>query len=296
MNEALFLSKSKVYNGHYSITKRNAFHEFRQGLHYHDFYEVQFYLSEEEGGVIGDIMINGKKRELTQGCLVLINMFDQHQINITTRLPYTRYCISFDSSLLLFACSEQSNLFNIFSNCTEVKYSKPLAPTQISEFISIYNKYESLDLNNGRDIMEKSIILEVFAHIYDIFYEGQKINPTDSRSMETVTKLIGYIDEHIAEDLSLENLAEYVNFSTFHLSRMFKHYTGTTLNKYIITKRIDKAKLLLLSEASITNVSKEVGFNNYNHFYRTFKNATGLSPADYKEANEKNTGKECHHE
>lgn len=283
MGDALFLSQAEVYNGHYSITKRNASHEFTRALHYHDFYEVQFYLSEADTGVIGEITINGQKRTLMQGCLVLINMFDQHQINITSREPYTRYCISFDSSLLLFACSDKSNLFNIFSNCAEVKYSKPLSPEQIRTFVEIYNKHEEIKLKNGSDILEKAMILEIFAHIYDIFYDGQEISATDSRSMEVVTKLIGYIDEHIAEDLSLEKLAEYVSFSTFHLSRMFKRYTGTTLNKYIITKRIDKAKLLLKSNMTITNVSKEVGFNNYNHFYRTFKTATGLSPADYKE-------------
>mgnify|MGYP005767006897 FL=1 len=60
MNGARFLSKSDVYNGHYSITKRDASHEFTQELHYHDFYEVQFYLSEEADGIIGEITINGK--------------------------------------------------------------------------------------------------------------------------------------------------------------------------------------------------------------------------------------------
>lgn len=287
MDEALFLSQAEVYNGHYSITKRDASHEFNNELHYHDFYEVQFYLSEAENGVIGEITINGQKRTLMQGCLVLINMFDQHQITITTDKPYVRYCISFDSSLLLFACSDTTNLFNIFSNCAEVKYSRPLTPAQIRTFINIYNRHEDLELKNGRDILEKAMILEMFAHIYDMFYDGQEISPTDSRSMEVVTKLIGYIDTHIAEDLSLENLAEYVSFSTFHLSRMFKRYTGTTLNKYIITKRIDKAKLLLRGPMSITYVSKEVGFNNYNHFYRTFKNVTGVSPADFKESEAK---------
>lgn len=287
MGKALFLSQAEVYNGHYSITKRDASHEFNNELHYHDFYEVQFYLSEAENGVIGEITINGQKRTLMQGCLVLINMFDQHQITITTDKPYVRYCISFDSSLLLFACSDTTNLFNIFSNCAEVKYSRPLTPAQIRTFINIYNRHEDLELKNGRDILEKAMILEMFAHIYDMFYDGQEISPTDSRSMEVVTKLIGYIDTHIAEDLSLENLAEYVSFSTFHLSRMFKRYTGTTLNKYIITKRIDKAKLLLRGPMSITYVSKEVGFNNYNHFYRTFKNVTGVSPADFKESEAK---------
>nr|WP_296961742.1 AraC family transcriptional regulator [uncultured Mediterraneibacter sp.] len=287
MGEALFLSQAEVYNGHYSITKRDASHEFNSELHYHDFYEVQFYLSEAENGVIGEITINGQKRTLMQGCLVLINMFDQHQITITTDKPYVRYCVSFDSSLLLFACSDTTNLFNIFSNCAEVKYSRPLTPAQIRTFINIYNRHEDLELKNGRDILEKAMILEMFAHIYDMFYDGQEISQADSRSMEVVTKLIGYIDAHIAEDLSLENLAEYVSFSTFHLSRMFKRYTGTTLNKYIITKRIDKAKLLLRGPMSITNVSKEVGFNNYNHFYRTFKNVTGVSPADFKESEAK---------
>ncbi|WP_346906789.1 AraC family transcriptional regulator [Faecalicatena orotica] len=284
MGDAHFLSAAEVYNGNYSFTKRDASHEFSKDLHYHDFYEVQFYLSEVENGVIGEIQINGQKRTLMQGCLVLINMFDQHQIKITTDKPYIRYCISFDSSLLLFACSNTCNLFNIFSNCAEMKYSKPLSPAQIRTFINIYNNHEKLSLKNGREIMEKAFILEIFAHIYDMFYDGQNISSTDSRSMEVVTKLIGYIDTHIAEDLSLESLSEYVSFSTFHLSRMFKRYTGTTLNKYIITKRIDKAKLLLHGSMSITNVSKEVGFNNYNHFYRTFKNMTGYSPADYKDS------------
>ncbi|MCU6747990.1 AraC family transcriptional regulator [Faecalicatena acetigenes] len=287
MDKALFLSQADVYNGHYCITKRDASHEFTKELHYHDFYEVQFYLCETANGIIGDIMINGQKRTLMQGCLVLINMFDPHQIHITCKEPYTRYCISFDSSLLLFACSENTNLFNIFSGCADVKYSRPLTPEQIKAFVTIYNKHESLNVQNGRDILEKAMILEVFAHIYDIFYTGQEISSTDSRSMEVVTKLIGYIDAHIAEDLSLETLSEYVSFSTFHLSRMFKRYTGTTLNKYIINKRIDKAKLLLKGPMSITAVSKEVGFNNYNHFYRTFKNVTGTSPADYKESKEK---------
>ena len=280
--DALFLSRAEVYNGNYSITKRDASHEFTKDMHYHDFYEMQFYLCESEDGKIGEITINGKTRELSQGCMVLINMFDTHQIKITCQVPYTRYCISFDSSLLLFACSNRSNLFNIFSHCTDVKYSKPLTNAQIATFVNIYNKHENLNLEHGNDIMEKAIILEIFAHIYDIFYDGQEISATNSRSLTVITELINYIDANISQDLSLERLAEHVNFSTFHLSRMFKRYTGTTLNKYIITKRSDKAKILIKGSLPITEISKEIGFNNHNHFYRTFKSMTNVSPVDYR--------------
>lgn len=284
---AVFLSRAEVYNGNYSITKRDASHEFTRVMHYHDFYEMQFYLGESDENQIGEITINGKTRQLKQGCMVLINMFDTHQIKITCNAPYTRYCISFDPSLLLFSCSNSTNLFNIFSNCADVKYSQPLTSSQIKTFIDIYYRHEHLTLTHGRDVLEKAIILEIFANIYDIFYDGQQISDTESRNLALITELINYIDANIADDLSLERLAEQVNFSTFHLSRLFKRYTGTTLNKYIVTKRIDKAKLLLKDLTSITAVSKEVGFNNYNHFFRTFKNITGLSPADYKETIEK---------
>lgn len=282
MDHALFLSQSSIYGGHYSITKRDALHEFSQPLHFHDFYEVQFYLSDEENANIGEITVNGKTCPLTHGCLVLINMFSPHQVHITTQKPYVRYCISFDSSLLLFACSESANLFSVFSGCMNPAVSKSLMPSQINTFIQIYARHENLNLRNGRDIMEKSIILEIFAHIYDIFYEGREIKPEDSRNMQVVTKLIGYIDEHISEDLSLETLAAYASFSTYYLNRMFKHYTGTTLNRYIITKRIDRAKLLLKSAVPVTNINKEIGYDSYSHFYRTFKKVTGMSPTEYK--------------
>ena len=70
--EAVFLSKTDVYNGNYSITKRDATHEFSKEMHYHDFYEMQFYLCESEDGKIGEITMNGKTRELTQGCKMCI--------------------------------------------------------------------------------------------------------------------------------------------------------------------------------------------------------------------------------
>lgn len=283
---ARFLPQHDLFHGNYSIVKRDSSHEFVTDAHYHDFYEVQFYLSEADSEIIGTIDLNGTKHDLIQGRLILINMFTPHQINITTKEPYVRYCISFDSSLLLFACSEQSNLFNIFSNCAQMEYTQPLTPKQIRTFVEIYNRHENLQFNHGSDIMEKALILEVFANIYNIFYNGQDISPADTRNMAIITELINYIDAHLADDLSLEILAEHENFSTFHLSRMFKKYTGTTLNKYIVSKRIDKAKLLLQDPTyseSITDISAMVGFNNYTHFYRTFKAQTGLNPAEYKE-------------
>lgn len=283
---ALFIPHHDIFAGNYTIVRRDSTHEFRKEEHYHDFYEIQFYLSESEDNRIGTIRLNEKEYSLYQGCLILINMFTPHQIRITTKDPYIRYCISFDTSLLLFASSEKSNLFNIFSNYGSGKYLQMLTPSQIRTFLEIYNRHENMPQHNGRDIMEKALILEIFSNVYDIFYNGDDISPLDSRNMRIVSDLVSYITDNLGSDLSLEVLAQRENFSTFHLSRMFKKYTGTTLNKYIVNKRIDKAKLLLRDsgvDSSIAEISEQVGFNNYTHFYRTFLTITGQSPAEYRE-------------
>lgn len=279
-----FIPKDLVFKEDYSFTKRDAEHEFSTRMHYHDFYEVQFYVKKGDPH-IGTLLINGETRELSQGCLVLINMFVPHQIKITTKEPYLRYCISFDSSLLLFASSEKSNLYNIFSNCAEnPEYSKPLTKYQIDRFDTLYRKHEGVALAHGADLLEKSLIIEILAYVYDIFYDNREISSTDSRNMALLTDLLKYIDDHLKYDLSLDVLASEVNFSTFYLTRMFRKYTGTTLNKYIVNKRIEKAKLMIDSDVPINDVSLEVGFNNYTHFYRTFRKLTGVNPSDYKKA------------
>ena len=290
MKYPLFLSREEIYNGHYSIKKRDATCEFTRDLHYHDFYEIQFYLSDINSErdrtntalSLGEITVSEETLPLVHGSLVLINMFEPHQIQITCEQPYIRYCISFDSSLLLFACSDTSNLFNIFSSCARSGHVRRLTSGQILDLISICRRYETLSMANGRDIMEKSIILEIFAYIYNIFYDGREISPFDTRNMEIITNLISYIDEHISGDLSLEHLADSVSFSPFYLSRMFRRYTGATLNQYVIAKRIDKAKLLLAGSVSAADAGRDTGFHSYAHFYRTFKKITGMSPTEYQ--------------
>nr|WP_235196433.1 helix-turn-helix transcriptional regulator [Streptococcus mitis] len=64
---------------------------------------------------------------------------------------------------------------------------------------------------------------------------------------------------------------------------MFKKETGETLVKYITDKRINAAKSLLSqTNISISQVSCQVGYDNYSYFTKIFKQRTGLSPGDYR--------------
>ena len=65
---------------------------------------------------------------------------------------------------------------------------------------------------------------------------------------------------------------------------MFNRYCGTTVTKYIISKRITEAKKLLSNGKSVTETAFASGFNDYANFIRTFKKTVGVPPGKYKSA------------
>ena len=100
---------------------------------------------------------------------------------------------------------------------------------------------------------------------------------------ETFTSLLNFIDTHYADDLSLEQAADYCGFSKYHFSRLFKQYTHMTYHNYLCHKRILSAQLMLTANdgLSVTDVAFRVGFNNLTTFCRCFNKYTNCSPTEY---------------
>ena len=92
-----------------------------------------------------------------------------------------------------------------------------------------------------------------------------------------------YIDEHLDQNLRLEQIAQEAHLSPFHFARIFRHLEGTSVWQYILQARIDKAKLLLEQEdLSLTEIALITGFYDQSHFTKTFKRLTGQTPGQYR--------------
>ena len=103
-----------------------------------------------------------------------------------------------------------------------------------------------------------------------------------------------YIKENCHRNISLEEVAETVHLSRFYFSRLFKQEKGCNFVDFITKVRIDRAKLMLQNpDYNVVRIAAEVGYQDASYFCRVFRQATDLTPNQYrKEMRQKKTGNE----
>ena len=93
-----------------------------------------------------------------------------------------------------------------------------------------------------------------------------------------------YVQHHISEPITAEELAARLFISRTYLSRAFKQETGATLTDFILTAKTDEAKRLLrFSDKPLSAISAYLGFSSQSHFTRVFKKYSGATPNEYRE-------------
>lgn len=98
-----------------------------------------------------------------------------------------------------------------------------------------------------------------------------------------IKKVCEYIYTHTQEDISLDQMAEYSNVSSFYLSKLFKEEKGVTFVNFLNDTRLEKSRdLLRNSELSIKEITAEVGYNDQNYFSRIFRNKYGVTPTEFR--------------
>ena len=122
---------------------------------------------------------------------------------------------------------------------------------------------------------------------YGASLQDSKLDKSASENYEKFATLLTYIDSHYASEITLEQAASLVGFSKFHFSRLFKEFTNCTFYDYLSQTRIQAAKRLLPTGASITDIAFQTGFNSLTSFCRCFKKYTDLSPSEYRDLYEK---------
>jgi AraC-like DNA-binding protein len=251
--------------------------------HFHDWYELVYIYSGR-----GTFFIDQTFYDAAPGDIFLIPGNTIHRSFPDPEDPKTSTALFFNASLV-----HSSPLGDAFSylRCFEQAkrrkaYKLPAALTadkqQIIDFIDRIHDEETDKLPGYRQavLLHLQQLLLLLGRILNPSEEAQPISTSAPRWM---TATLTYIDEHPGSPLGLSLLAKRASVTPAHFSRVFKKLTGMNVTEYVTTKRIIRAKELLMeSDTNIAGIAEQCGFESLPHFHRMFKKLTGMTPSQYK--------------
>jgi AraC family transcriptional regulator len=96
-------------------------------------------------------------------------------------------------------------------------------------------------------------------------------------------RVLEFIEEHLADTISLSTLSALAQLSTYHFARAFKQTLGMPPHRYHMSRRVERAKVLL-ADKSVTEVALAVGYAETSSFSSGFRRVTGMSPTEFRRA------------
>lgn len=254
--------------------------DFSMGFHCHNFIEV--YLSISGGR---DFIIDDRIYNIRPGDLFVNNTLEAHRVIAREGERYERYVWEFKPSFVLPFCTEKTDLLHyVYKRPEHFSNRVPLSREQFSELTGLCSAYEQAEkASYGSDVLRRVLYIEMLTLIAGAYHDSEDVQREEggSGNMDLIGQLMEYITGHISEDLSLDRLAEQAGLSKNHLCKVFRDQTGTTVNRYIVTRRIAEAKMLLAGGSSVTDACYGSGFNDLSHFIRTFHHAVGVTPGKF---------------
>lgn len=151
-----------------------------------------------------------------------------------------------------------------------------LKPSSEEEIIAIIE--ESIRLIGEQEDNSKK-------KIYDrtMIFENSVENLEPLRTGVVKEEILQFIQIHYIEDISMQNVAEAMNYSDAYFCKLFKQCFNKGFTTYLSEYRVEKAKQLLIDiTVNVKEISEKVGYNDSNYFTKVFKRIVGVTPSEYR--------------
>lgn len=243
-------------------------------IHFHPFTEFYYILDGAGKFSIEDKLIDVKKDDF-----LIINSNVGHSIYPSDKNENLIY-ISFGvDSIFLKILNQEESL-------EEDKYFyKNIEDDRLKEeFIKAFNDIQT-EFNSGASYSKSMANSKATVYVINILrrFKDEFTITNDIKINKQIDYIKNYIDNNYSEDIKLENLSKMAYMNKFHLISEFKQSYRVTPIEYLILKRIEVTKNLLIStNHSMEEISSIVGFNSQSYFNQVFKKKVGITPSQFR--------------
>lgn len=252
--------------------------------HYHASFEIALFIKADIR-----IFIKDKQYDIRDGDLLFINELEIHRMIYTPHTHYARYVINFRRNFIADVL-KQLHVYDILTRTAEYG-GKKFTPTkkQFSELEALVKSLanHSRSPSGSSKAQAAHLKLDLIRLLLEMseLPHAKETDIPSGKSEDLVRRIIGFIDTHYMEDLSLELLEREFYVNRFHISRVFSKMTGFSVVEYIQNRRVLEAqKKLKGSSANILSICHDCGFNNIQHFCRVFRKITGSTPNKFRKS------------
>ncbi len=239
-------------------------------LHHHDFYEIYYFL----GGSV-EYLVEGRSYRLEPEDVLLISPQELHRPNVAPDEPYERIVLWISAAFLKDIDTEEGALQRCFETGRNLLHA---AHSPVASLIRQLAA-ESVSSRAGSELYAQGLFFQLMAELMRLS-EGSAPESAGREESPLVSQVVDYLGTHYREEISLDALAERFYVSKYHLSHAFSRSVGTGVYRYILLKRLQHARQMLLDGTGPGDACRESGFQDYANFYRSFRSVYGISPQD----------------
>lgn len=259
--ERLFFYPTRI--GHYFCNRHYHFH-YNCEIAMQPEHHLHYMIFQIQQGIL-KLTLEGKRHTATSGTIVLFDCKRPHEYRaLTDDLEF--YWMVFDGPT--------SNDF--YAQILSMREGEQIFPApdtaQIQLIFERLLTYAGLSMRRAEPTMA-----ELIYSLLCLLLSGASGTDTIAE------RALAFMDQHFADTLSVDDIAAQVGLSTSHFTKHFRRQTGYSPHEYIVLRRIDHAKELLLStDQTVSQIADASGYNSEENFIRSFKKKVGVSPTAFR--------------
>lgn len=253
-------------------------------FHCHSFYEIIYVLEGEYSS-----MLENQTYHMKKGDFLLIDCNVMHKYHFIEKKHDSsrRIIVWVTREMLRELSGEEMDLSACFREGHSCAYHFPIYYEEMLRGYLLKLAMEELpDVPEpaAKQVLDRGYLTLFFVYLntlcgrqeYGFSQEDMVFHPM-------VEQVAEYIEQHIRQAITVEDLADHVHMSKYYFLRKFKEQTGVTVHNFVLNKRLIRAREEIARGKNLTEVWQNAGFSDYSSFLRNFKKAFGVSPGKYRE-------------